>query len=283
MAVTTTLKVLREAVADQLGLLVNTTLSAAADPNFTAATLADKTPDAEKMRDSFLYQSVGWSRITTFGYPSTNIVTVARAGSGLANGVAQVYFMLDPDEFNAAINEAIQQLYFVEREAITLVANTYTYALPSWIQQKGQILSVKWRDITLLTTNPVEEEVNAWRVFEDNNACTLLIHDLLRSVTTYDIQVSGRRNYSSLASDSATTTCPYPLLFAACTVKVLHKIFNKYGKGIATLFGPKMQVSEGELAQMKADWLPRLAAREYVEDERWEGIDSNAEFDFPNW
>lgn len=282
MAETTTLKVLREAIAGQLGLLINATITVDADPVFTIPSLSDDTPDAERMRDAYLYQSGEYRRILSFAYPTTEQVTVTRVGA-ITTGACQVYLMLSPTEMNEAINEALKELYYVETETVTLVANTYTYALPTWMQQKGQILSVGWRDISVLTTRPEVTPLSGYTIKEDANALTLFVGEGLRSVTTYDIQVSGRRNYSALATDAATTTCPYPLIFSVAMVKVLHKLLNKYGKGILTLYGPKMQIAEGEMAKNKMDWLPRLSSKEYLETEGWLGPDTNANFDYPTW
>jgi hypothetical protein len=281
MAVATTLKTLREAIADQLGLLIQTSIDVDGDPIFTIAGLADKTPDAERMRDSYLYQSGESRRIVSYGYPSTDLVTVTRL-SAITTGACQIYMMLDPVDFNGAINEALQELFSVDSATIAIIADTYTYALATWIQQRGQVISVKWKDIAV-AGNPTETEIESYRIKESANSCTLIINSGLRGLTTHDIQVYARHNYSPLTTDSSTTTCPYELISRVATVKVLHKIFNKYGKGIASLFGPKMQVAEREMMTAKADWLPKLVAREYVEEERWEGIDGNANFDYPNW
>lgn len=281
MAVTTTLKTLREAVAGQLGLLMNVTIDTDADPIFTINDLLDKSPDAERLRDAYLYQSGVARRISSIDVTGA-LVTVTRI-SAITTGASQIYSMLDPEDMNAAINEALQELYFIERESIALVANTYIYTLPTWVQQKGQILNIKWRDTSVLTTRPLEVEVSSYRIIEDANACQVFLSDALRSVTTYDLMVYGRKNYSTMASDASTTTCPYPLIFSVAMVKIIHRLFNKYGKGIASLYGPKMVVAEGEMAKNKADWLPKLVAREYVEEENWEGIDSNQYFDSPVW
>lgn len=281
MAETTTLKALREAVAGQLGLLTLVTIDTDTDPVFVINDLADKSPDPERLRDFFLYQAAVWRRIVSLDATGTN-VTVTRT-SAITTGAAQIYNYLDPDELNAAINEALKELYYVEKEAVTVIADTKVYSLPTWIQQRGQILNVKWRDISVLATQPLEEEIEGYAIREDANVCTLYVHDTIRDATTYDIQVYGRRNHQALASDAATTTCPYPLIFAVSMVKVLHKIFTKYGKGVATLFGQKMVVAEGELVKAKADWLPRLAAREYVDEDGWRGVDDNQYFNNPSW
>lgn len=281
MAETTTLKVLREAVAGQLGLLVASAITVDADPVFTLPTLADKSPDSERLRDAYLYQSGTWKRIVSID--ATGAIVTVTGLSAIVVGAAEVYLMLDPDEMNAAINESLKELYYVETETISIVANTYIYTLPTWLQTKGQLMSVRWRDISLLTTQPREEEVNSYGIIEDANALKIYIHDVIRSVTTYDIQVKGRRNYSALATDAATTTCPYPLIFNHAMVKVIHKLFNKYGKGVASLFGQKMAVAEKDLMVAKSDWLPKIVAREYVEEESWQGIDSNPYFESPPW
>lgn len=283
MAETITLKSLRELVAGQLGLLIDTVIDVAVDGNtYTIDRLADKSPDAERMRDAYLYQSAVWSRILSFGYPATNDVETAR-NVGLVAGAAQIYFMLDPDDLNAAINEALKELYFVEKDTITLLADTTVYALPAWVQQKGQILNLKWRDVSVLSTDPHESELASYSINEDNNTCTVVIHEALRSITSYDLQVYGRRNFSMLASDSATTTCPYQLAFTNSMSKVLQRLFNKFGKGVASLFGPKMMENEKNLMKAKSDYLPRLTARDYILDDRWEGPDINPVFESPSW
>lgn len=283
MAVPTTLKVIREAVAGQLGLLIDTTIDAVPDSlHATINALADKSPDAERMRDSYLYQSGAFRRIVSFGYPTTEDVTTARTHP-FVTGAAQVYFMLDPDDLNAAINEALQEYYYIETETIVPVTGTYIYALPTWVQQKGQIIGLKWRDISVLTTRPEENEVGSYRILEDANVLSVYINEQLRSVTTYDLQLRGRRNFSKLANDSATTTCPYKLIYGGAMVSVLHKIFNKFGKGVASLYGQKMMVAEKELMTLKNDWLPKLVAREFIEEEYWFGPDKNTVFDNPTW
>lgn len=285
MAETTTLKVIREAVADDLGLLIDTTIDVVVDTDtLTINQLADKSPDPERMRNAYVYQGGTWRRIVSFGYPTNNNIELARAGTFTATA-AQVYFLLDPDDISKAINEALSHLYFLDKVSVTLVANTRTYALATWIQQKGQVVKVAWRDISLVSTVPLEEPVESYRVDEDANACTLYINDIvaLRSVTTYDIQVTARHNYSKLATDAATTTCPYPLLFGVAKAAVLRKIFTKYGKAMASQFGPKMAVAEREEMQLKGDWLPKLKAIEYVEEENWMGPDVNPGFESPPW
>lgn len=284
MAETTTLKALRESVTGDLGLLIDTTIDVVVDGNtLTINQLADKSPDAERMRDHYVYQAAEWRRIVSFGYPTNTDVELSRAGT-FTPASAQIYSLLDPDDINAAINEALVQLYFVDKATVVLIAATNTYALDSWVQQKGQVVAVKWRDISLLSTMPLEEEVESYSLREDSNVVTLFVNvPDIRSVTTYDIQVYARRNYARLANDAATTTCPYPLLFGACKVAVLQKIFAKFGKAMATQYGPKLAVGERQLAALKSDWLPKLVAREIIEDEFWQGPDTNPNFEYPNW
>lgn len=280
MAETTTLKALREAIAGQLGLLWQVTIDGDTDPVFAIPSLSDKAPDLERSRDTFLYQSGEWRRIVSVD--GSYNVTVTRTSS-ITTGAAQIYSLLDPDEFNGAINEALRELWHIDVDSITLVADTYSYSLPSWIQTKGQVVDLKWRDLELLTTRPQEDSVKSYRLIEDVNSLSVFINEALRNVTTYDLRVYARRNYSTLASDASTTTCPYPLIFACGMVKVLQRIFNKYGKAMNQLFGPRMVVAEGEMAKAKKDWLPPLGTREIVEEELWQGPDGNPYFDNPTW
>lgn len=189
MAETTTLKVIREAVADDLGILIDTAIDVVVDTDtLTINQLADKTPDPERMRNAYVYQSAVWRRITSFGYPTNNNVELSRAGAFSA-AAAQIYFLMDPDDISKAINEELSHLYFEDKTAVTIVAATRTYALPSWIQQRGQITRVDWRDISVLSTVPFEEPVESYKITEDANVCTLYINNIaeLRSPTTYDI------------------------------------------------------------------------------------------------
>lgn len=281
MAETTTLKVIREAVSKQLGLMLDVVIDTDTDPIFVIGNLLDDAPDIERSRDAYLYQSGLYRRVVSVAANGTD-VTVSRV-SAITAGAAQLYFLLSPVELNDAINEELKKLYFEDVETISLVANTQTYTLPTWIQQKGQVVGLRWRDISVLSTNPFEEPVASYRVKEDVNALTVFINDTLRSVTTYDLQVIGRHNYSALANDAATTTCPYALLFGATMVSVLRKIFSKYGKSMSSQYGPKLAVGEREYMRLKADWLPQLKARELVEEEFWSGPDGNPYFNDPPW
>lgn len=285
MAETTTLKAIREAVADDLGLLIDTAIDVVVDTDtLTINQLADKSPDVERMRDAYVYQSAVWRRITSYGYPTNNNIELSRAGS-FSVAAAQIYSMLDPDDLNKAINEVLVQLHFIDGAGVTLLADTRTYVLPTWIQRRGQVRDVRWRDTSVLTTAPFEEPVESYRISEDTNVCTLYINDVvaLRSITTYDIQVYANRMYARLATDAATTTCPWPLLFGVTKVAVLRKIFTKFGKSVAGLYGPKLAVAEKQEAMLRSEWLPKITSREYVEEENWMGPDLNPAFESPTW
>lgn len=281
MAETITRKTIREKVAGELGLIISTVIDVDADPNFTIAGLIDYSPDVQRMHDAFLHQAGVWRRIVDYDN-ATGVVTVTRT-SAIAVGACEIYSFLDPDDMNGAINEALQELYFEDVESISLVADTKLYSLPTWMQHRGQFISLKWRDIVAVTTDALEDHVQSYTINEDNNALTVMVHDKLRDITTYDLRVAGRRNYTELASEAATTTCPRALIIANAKVKVLHRIMQKFGKSINTLFGPKMMVAERELITAKSDWLPKLKAREFIEDEFWSGPDTNEHFEYASW
>lgn len=63
----------------------------------------------------------------------------------------------------------------------------------------------------------------------------------------------------------------------------MRKLFTKFGKVMGSQFGPKLAVAEREEAKLKNDWLPKLKAREYVEEENWNGPDLNPVFEAPPW
>ena len=296
MAETTTRKTIREAAARHLGLLIEalvTSVSAEGNDRIVVDKLADITPDAERMRDSWVYHPNGtnetnWRRIQKYDYPNSREVLVSRDFNPVptATDPIQIYMMLDPDEWNALINQALQRLYFVDRIAVPIIADEKEYALSAageiWLQSSGQIHSIKFRR-TAEAGLETEQEVSAYSIQEDTNVLTIKLHSPPPSATQYQMIIVGRRNYAAISTDAATTTCPYPLLLRAVVVAAVHKIFEKYGANIKRLYGSTSIIEERELEKEKARWLPQLQSREYVQQEEWEGVEIDSVWRSPAW
>lgn len=291
---TTTRKVIREAVAGELGLLhedvVASVPSGVGNDQLELTKLADLTPDPERIRDSFIFHPNGtnytnWRRILKFNFPASQKVSVTRAFDPVpvANEPVQVYFMLDIDEWNRCIDEALKDLFFVDRTAITWVNSPETreYALPSWIQYQGQVLYVRNRYTA--TGKETEEGLGSYSLIEDANAVTLKLPHAAPDTNTYQGVVAANHPYSALANDASTTTCPYPLLKANVKVHVLHKIFTKFGQTVKKNYGQAIMIAEKDLADAKAKWMPPLVARDYILEDEWDGPNISPVFRFPSW
>jgi len=276
MAETATRKVVREACADTLGLLLQVTVDAKIDTDtYTINALADVSPDPERMRDSFLYSPVEleFRRILNFGYPTTNNVDISRAYThdlGAATA-AQIYFMLTPAEWDSVINEVLPEFYYIDRLTVVPIAGTteYSLATATWLQTKGQVLNVFFEH----KTTKIPEAVGSYEFTEAANVLKLILHVYPPSADTYNLVVEARHNYGTLATDVATTTCPRDLWFNAVQVGGLHRIFKKYGTNIKRLFGQAVMIAERDLAAAKARSLPPLVSRQYHIDMAWSGPD----------
>jgi len=109
MAKTTSRKTIREAAADECGLVLFCTADSvdAAAKTVTISKLADASPNVEWLRDSYLTKDGDtYRRIRS--YDGTK-VTLTENLAGLINGDAcQIYFMLTPEEMNDLLDRDLQ-------------------------------------------------------------------------------------------------------------------------------------------------------------------------------
>jgi hypothetical protein len=274
MAEASARSLIRRKVAGDLGLLIEAPYTRVDADTATVDHLADVTPNPEIMRDAFFYVLSGsdageWSRITGFNYPTNNNVDLAVGilADVTADLLSEIYFMLDLDNWNRVVNEALTELWRWDRQTIPLIANTDEYALASWIQTSGQIGEVLFRDTN--PSPPLEGPVPAWTLQEDDNVLTLKILQLPAQVTNVNIVVKARRYYAELATDAATTTCPLQLITQAGVLKAAEKIFKTRGRAMRDLFGQTLIVAQKKLDEQKADHMPKIIAREFVHDGDW--------------
>lgn len=207
-------------------------------------------------------------RITNFGYPTNNDVDIDRAFLANSSFVGKIYFLLDPEEMTRVINEALPTLYTVERTTVALVANQNEYALPSGVHTKTQILNVLYRDTTS-STDILESSAPAWKVIEDDNACTLHIitNERVPVVSNTSAIIVWRKYYSPLLSDIQTTTCPRELLIPKVEMEMYTKLFKRHGEAAKRMFGQDMALAEKAYHEARALIIAPAEAREYHLDE----------------
>lgn len=288
---------MREWAASELGRCQVVTLQDVdVDPTLlNVPDLTDVVEDSDRLVDSYVEwlddftDSANpvsyWRRITATATTVTPPqISINRAFDDVAppEGTRLVlYSLLNPTEWNDAIDEALTRLYFVERETVALDDDNteQEYTMSSWLQFKGQMINVLYRN----TVTGVETAVPRFRLIEDRNALTLKLLDPQWPSSTYSLIVEANRFYSRLNADDWGTTCPSPLWQAAIKVAALHKIFSKYGVRFKAQFQQDLAIAEKELMKQRQAILPQLTARDYAHDDAWEGNDIDEFFLNSGW
>ena len=296
----TSRKSIREWVSAKMGRRheVTITIDGVDTTLFTAPELGDISADEERLIDACLVlpaaagETFGeWRRITAVNTdvsPAQLYVNRAFDTAPSASTVAQIYSLLNPDQWNEAINEALTVLYFKDRETIPITTsedsngNTVTdseYDLPGWIQYKGMLTGVKYRN----RSTGYEENVPQYRIIEQITGLKLKLVGTVWSATTYDVIVEGHRYHSRLDDDNYGTTCPQALWQAAVHVAALHKVTNMYGARFKAQFAQDLAIAERELMKQRDAVLPRIQTQEYVDEEGWGGPDIDPFFSDGGW
>lgn len=274
MAETSSRALLRRKITGDLGLLIEAPYTRVAAGQATVNKLADIAPNPEIMRDAFFSPIAGddlalWSRITQFNYPSANTIDLATdiLTDATADLDSEIYFMLNVDDWVRVVNEALTELWRWDRQSIALIANTNEYALASWVQTKGQIGEILFRDTT--PTPAIEGPAPSWTINEDDNVLTLKLFALPAQVANLNVIIKARHYYDELDTDADTTTCPLQLITQAGVLKGAEKIFKTRGKAMRDLFGQTLIVAQKKLDEQKQEHMPKIIAREFVHDGDW--------------
>jgi hypothetical protein len=281
-------KTIREWVASKLGRLHRVSITVdGGDPTlYDVPELPDITGDEERIADWYLMLDDGsatpeWRRVTSASLSASQLsISRAFAAAPVAGEAAVLYGLLNPDEWNEAINEALTTLYFPDRHEITLVEDEREYALPTWVQTRGQVIGVRYRNLTTAR----EEPVPRFRIHESmSDGVKLVLMDDPWSPSSYSLILEASRWHSRLDEDDWGTTCPQQLWQAAVEVSALHKVMKKYGQRFKAQFAQDLAIAERELLQMRAAILPTVQAREYATDDDWAGPDIDAFFGDGGW
>jgi hypothetical protein len=159
MAETATRKTIREACADTLGLLLQVLVTIKVDADtYTIPALADVSPDPERMRDSFLYDSAGaeFRRILLFGYPTNNNVDISRAftySAGTTTAISDT--SLTDTAQNWVVNALIGRVLTCNTKTMTITANTATVATGTGWSGGGNPGTPQAYTLSLLTAQQI--------------------------------------------------------------------------------------------------------------------------------
>jgi len=194
------------------------------------------------------------------------IVTINRAYSPAPSvtDAVQWYGALEPPAWDNIIDEALQETPHRERYTTALVADTWSYALPTWVISKDQVLAVKLR-LTPSGERPREFPVRHI-VQETANVITVELATLTDNVTDYTLVVETKRYFTALASDAATTTCPLQLARAIVAETAAQRILHELGGEAKQVFGVSMGLLREKAAAARMRLLPHTTQRDYSID-----------------
>lgn len=302
-------KTIREWVAGELGRKHVVTQSGAVSggTTITLPAIRDIFTDDERLEHAWLAADINadetleYRRITAANVDNGQVVINRAFDTEPANGQQFViYMLLNPDEWNEAINEALVALYFKERLEVDLDAfvpaltKENEFALSSadnadsdngtaigatWLQHEGQIFGVRYRN----TTTGYETPVTSYRLRSHRNAVTLILGSTPWSSSTYSLIVEALRYYPKLNEEDWGTTCPTPLWKAVVKVACILKIINKFGERVKKQWTMPLAIAEKEEMKQRAALLPTLIAREYAEEGDWDGPEIDDFFLQPGW
>ena len=128
-----------------------------------------------------------------------------------------------PTLLNNAINKGLKRLQYTPEESVTPVANQNVYTLSyTWLLSRKDVNEVYWQ---YTNDNLVSrEEYPHWRVFDDSGVFKLHLSPFPSTASGSVVVVEGRANYTSLATDAATTDCPIDWASAVGLVEVFRAL-----------------------------------------------------------
>lgn len=266
MAQTTTRKQIREAAMDDIGLFIPAVVDSIDTDlkQITVSKLADAAPNIEWLANAFVTADGNTYRRITKMVDDT----VVQLTDNVPNlvGALGIYFLLTPEECNLLLDrELTSELYSNTRTEIPLVAADNEYALPASIHTTADITGLVFRDVS--NGNLVwESEVGSVRWIETGNALTAHLPNLPVLVSNVSLVVFHKERYAALATDAATTTCPYDLAWRALEVGCLNKLDTKYGPTMRQKFVTAWARSDRALSRLKHKHMPPLTTRDFTYD-----------------
>ncbi len=290
MAQTSTKKELRVGSAKSLGLYAEVTANTNATNGtgtwdiVTCPDLKDKAIDNERFQESFLWrQEDEWRLIGSTDVPNATITVTRGFDDNNVNDVTfAIYGILSLDDWDTVIDEALQDKFHKDRITIPLVAGQKEYSMPSgaeWLQTKGQIIRMRWRDESSGSTKPVEDEVSTAYPVEADHVLKIVVPSQ-PSGSNVSLIIEARHYFDKLTADANTVSLPGRLAEAAVKHEALKLIFQKMGPGAKRVFGQQMVLTERELQGQEARWLDTDAHRDWSDEDEPFGGDPEGAFDW---
>lgn len=218
-----TRKEIREAAAELLGCLRRGTVSSATTTEVADPSLEDRFASLDLMQ-AWLETGGEVRRIVSYD-PRSGKVALARA---LTNAPAPgasyaIYFRLHPEDWDEAVNRGLQRCSYLTRLSVMPVAGQEAYAISfagEATVQPHQIEGVWLRRAS-------GAYIDEWPVWFAAEPGQIRIRPLAVVDANTSLVVHVRRYYQPLASDSATTDAPLPLVRAAAAAEAALVMFER--------------------------------------------------------
>jgi hypothetical protein len=194
--------------------------------------------------------------------PTVGTVSLNRAFSSapaVGDPIA-LYGIMEPPAWTDCVQEALKELPRRERYTTALVASTWEYALPTWVQIGEQVKQV------FLRKAAAGEQPREWPVqyipLETANGVTIQLATL-PDVTDTSLVVIARRYYDALATDASTTTCPFRELRTVAAEKAAERILHELGGSGKEVFGVSMAVIRAKAEKARLALLQQSSITDY--------------------
>jgi len=245
-----TRKEIRQAVGYALRDMVAGTFSEVSTGGFTDYDRIDSNASDSKYSNAWIYivsgtRSGTQRRIATYA-PTTGVFTVSRAWDLPAPGDEyEIHLILEPEEINRLISEALVTLPYEVSEELTYVEDQAEYDLSSytWLTDWNQIVDLRWRYGE--TANEYRYyPVPYWRVRDIDGVLTLCVPP---GHVEGDLLMTAQRYYDALESDTDSTDCPldwvqqavivgaYALLSRQAPAKDANRYDDKWSREMSVL------------------------------------------------
>jgi hypothetical protein len=272
-------KLIRETAACGLGLRLPYvpatyyTITPATADTFSVPGLKNDLADQHGAEDLFI-NDAGVSgqdrRVVTWDYPTDDDVHLATSVALTAN--VDFYAAMAASEMNAAINEALPTLSFVDDSEVSLVADQNVVILTStlaWLTRRRQLLELRYR-YTSATNKVVDWPVRECSVDEyidTTSKVRVQLWDVPSDITNIKLQVRARHYYGTLDTDAAITTCPDPLIVTAAKVWIIKRLPSR----LADSYKERYSLFSRELTEQRLQFNSIDADRPLVRRYRWDG------------
>ena len=280
-------KTLREIVASGLGLRLPRwpglyyTITVVSVADVTVPDLKMDLAEAHAAEDLYFnhekaYADANQIIVDHWGYPANDIVTLGKAPTGVvATDKCEFYFALAAGEINAAIDEALSSLWFEDSGDVALTADQNEVDLTatlSWLKNSGQLFELMFRET--ISTKKFRQRTAIEFEAEDMvvagaQKLKVYLWNMPADVVNKVLRVRGKHYYEALASDTAETVCPQPLIVAAAKIRVVKRLPSR----LRDEYADRLRIFQSDLAEARLLFLPLSADKPLTSRTYWQGIE----------